>query len=312
MMPCGRTESTVVAPLDVTMTGKTAVVTGATGGIGKEIARGLARLGADVVIGARDPARGEAARADILASLGAGSDGAGGQSPGRVSAMPLDVADHASIRAFGAGFGERHQRLDVLVNNAGAWFTDRRVSPDGFELTFATNVLGPHLLTQVLLDRLRAAGRSRVLNIVSSMTGSYDATDLQFTRRPFDGVRVYSQSKQALCMLTWGLAERLDGSGVTVNAVAPGFVRTDFNRDVRGLKPSLIRLSSRLFAVSPVKGADSPLWAATAPELEAVTGRYISGRRVRDGKFREPEAIADLERRCREMEAQTARPRPIG
>jgi NAD(P)-dependent dehydrogenase (short-subunit alcohol dehydrogenase family) len=282
---------------DTDRTGTVALVTGATGGIGKEIARGLARMGATVVIGARNLERGEAARAQIAGD--AARDGA-------VAVMPLDVADLASIRAFAKAFRERFGTLGVLVNNAGAWFTDRRQSPDGIELTFATNVLGPHLLTESLLDLLRASGRARVVNVVSSIQGNYDATDLQFSRRKFDGYKAYSQSKQALSMLTWGFASRLTGSGVTANAASPGFVRTDFNQNAHGLRAAMIGVSVRLFGVSPAKGADTPLWVATARELDGVTGKHFEGRKEKEAKFREPGPIADLERRCEQMEAGRA------
>ncbi len=193
-----------MAAVDDDMTGKVAVVTGATGGIGKEIARGLVRLGATVVIGARDDRRGAAAAGEL-----------------GVTAYPLDVADQASIAAFAAAVIAAHASIDVLVNNAGAWFSDRRESPDGVELTFATNVLGPYLLTNALLAPLRA-GHARVVNVVSSISGDYDADDLQFTRRTYDGFKAYAQSKQALRMITWGQAAAAEGTGMTANAVAPG------------------------------------------------------------------------------------------
>jgi NAD(P)-dependent dehydrogenase (short-subunit alcohol dehydrogenase family) len=273
------------------MSGKVALVTGATGGIGKEIARGLARMGATVVVGARSLERGEAAAAEIAAEAGRGT----------VLAMALDVADQASIRAFAAAFRARFTALDVLVNNAGAWFTDRRQSPDGHELTLATNVLGPYLLTELLLDALRAAPLARVVNVVSSFTGSYDADDLQFARRPYDGFKAYTQSKQALSMLTWGLASRLAGTGVTANAAEPGFVRSGFNRNARGFRARMIDLFARLIAVSPTRGADTPLWAATAPELAGVTGALFAARKTKPPTFPDPAPIADLERRCREL-----------
>ena len=235
------------------MSGKVAVVTGATGGIGKEIARGLVRLGCNVVIGARDARRGEAARVE----LGAAGDGG-------VSVLPLDVSDQSSVRSFAtelrrvlrSGIG---QGLDVLVNNAGAWFTDHRRSSDGLELTLATNVLGPHLLTELLLDDLRAAGSARVVNVVSAITGDYDPTDLQFTTRRYDGYKAYAQSKQALTMLTWGLATRMAGQGVSANTAEPGFVRTAFNANAHGPRATMINVMARLFAVPAAKGADTPL-----------------------------------------------------
>jgi NAD(P)-dependent dehydrogenase (short-subunit alcohol dehydrogenase family) len=273
------------------MSGKVAVVTGATGGIGKEIARGLVRLGAHIVIGARDAARGEAARADLAASGGGGA-----------SVLPLDVADQSSVRSFAAAFIDRHPCLDVLVNNAGAWFTDRRQSPDGLELTLATNVLGPHLLTELLLDSLRSAGPARVVNVVSAIVGDYDATDLQFTRRKYDGYKAYAQSKQALTMLTWGLATRLEGQGVSANTAAPGFVRTGFNSNAHGPRATMINVMARLFAVSPAKGADTPLWAASAPELDGVTGKSFAARKEQPPKFTHPGPIAELERLCGDLE----------
>jgi NAD(P)-dependent dehydrogenase (short-subunit alcohol dehydrogenase family) len=276
--------------IDTDLGGKVAVVTGATSGIGKEIARGLAGLGATVVIGSRDEQRGAATRAELV-SAGRGT----------VSVLPLDVADQASIRAFAAAVRERHGTVDILVNNAGAWFTDRRESPGGVELTFATNVLGPYLLTSLLLDALRAAPQGRIVNVVSSIAGHYDADDLQFTRRPYAGGDAYAQSKQALRMLTFGWATELAGTAVTVNAIAPGFVRTAFNRNASGARATMINVAVRLFGTTPATGADSPLWAAAAPELASVTGTYIEKRTEKLSDFRDPATIADLQRRCAEL-----------
>jgi NAD(P)-dependent dehydrogenase (short-subunit alcohol dehydrogenase family) len=272
-------------PVSANLSGKTALVTGATSGIGKEIARGLARLGARVVIGARDADKGAAVRVEIVKEL-AGAE---------VEVGVLDVSSRASIEAFAKAWPV--ERVDVLVNNAGAWFSERRQSVDGWELTFATNVLGPHLLTKLLLPKLRG----RVVNIVSALAASYDASDLMFEKRKYDGFKAYTQSKQALRMLTWGLAARLDGKAVTVNGAAPGLVRTEFNQNAHGFTASMIDVMMRLFGVSPAKGADTPLWVAAAPELDGVTGKYFDDRKEKDGKFREPAAIADLERKCEEM-----------
>jgi NAD(P)-dependent dehydrogenase (short-subunit alcohol dehydrogenase family) len=280
-------------PLSVT--GTVAVVTGATGGIGKEIARGLARAGATVVIAARDPVRGETTRAEFAADRA---------TTGELTVMKLDVADQASVRAFAKGIRDRFGSVGILVNNAGAWFSDRRRSPDGVELTLATNVLGPYLLTNELLEPLRAAGRARIVNVVSSIAGNYDVADLQFTTRPYDGYRAYGQSKQALYMLTWGQAARLDGTGVTANAASPGFVKTDFNRNARGFRTAMINLSARLFAVPASKGADTPLWVATAPELAGVTGKYFEGRQEKAARFRDPGPIGELEAACDKLVAQ--------
>lgn len=282
--------------MDTDMSGKLVVVTGATSGIGKEIARGVAKLGGDVVVTARDSSRGAAVRKEIAADA-----------EGRtITALTLDVADQASVRAFAAAFKENHDRLDALVNNAGGWYTDRRESPDGIELTFATNVLGPHLLTELLLDRLQAAPQGRVVNLISTITGSYDATDLQYTRRKYDGYKAYAQSKQALSMLTVGLARRMAPSTVTANVVEPGFVRTGLNRNARGMQAAMIKMFARMMAVTPAKGADGPLWVATAPELSGVTGKRFAGRTEKPVLFGDPGPIAELEQICADLERSAA------
>src|SRR5262249_36848923 len=154
---------------------------------------------------------------------------------------------------------------------------------------------------KLLLPKLK--GPSRIVNIVSAMAANYDASDLNFERRKYDGFKVYGQSKQALRMLTWGLAARLEGTGVTANCAAPGFVKTDFNQNAHGFTAGMINLMSSLFAVTPAKGADTPIWVASAPELEKANGKYFDARKEKDGKFRDPAAIADLEKRCEEMVA---------
>src|SRR5262249_29248051 len=185
---------------------------------------------------------------------------------GHAAVMVVDVADQASVRAFATAVRDRFPTVHILVNNAGAWFTDRRRSPEGIELTLTTNLIGPHLLTALLMDPLLAAGAARVVNMVSSIQGSYDVSDLQFTRRPYDGFKAYGQSKRALCLLTLGLASQLQGTGVTVNAASPGFVKTGFNRNAHGFRATMISLSSRLFATSPAKGEDTTVLFGTTPE----------------------------------------------
>jgi len=274
------------------LTGKVAIVTGATGGIGKEIARGLARLGATVVIGARDTAKGETVAKEIRGDA---------KRPEAVTTMKLDVSSMASVRAFVADFGKKHEALHILVNNAGAWFTDRRETSEGHELTFATNVLGPYLLTKLLADKLRAAKGARVVNVVSELAANYDATDLEFKRRAFDGFKVYGQSKQALRMVTWAQAAQLQKDGITVNGAAPGFVKTDFNQNAKGFMAAMIGFFSNFMAVSPAEGADTPLWAAASREVEGQTAKYFDKRTEKDGKFRDAAALAELDKLCEAM-----------
>jgi NAD(P)-dependent dehydrogenase (short-subunit alcohol dehydrogenase family) len=279
-------------PEQPNLAGTTALVTGATGGIGKHIALGLGRLGAHVIVGARNADKGEATRAEIAA---AGGD---------ASVIKLDVASFESIHAAADEISRRYDKLQILVNNAGAWFSDRKLSPDDHELTLATNVLGPHLLNRLLRAKLEASAHARIVNVVSGFASEYDATDLEWERRKWSGFAAYKQSKQALRMLTWGLATRLAGTGITVNAAAPGFVKTDFNQNAHGFLAAMLGVMAKLFASPIPKGAETPLWVATAPELAGASGKFYDGLREKDGKFHEPAPIADLERRLDEMIAR--------
>ncbi|APR87824.1 Putative oxidoreductase [Minicystis rosea] len=275
------------------MKGKLVVVTGATSGIGKEIARGLAKKGATVILGVRDEAKARGVRDEIAKDVGNEN----------VSVMLLDVAQQSSIRDFAKAFRAKHDRLDVLFNNAGAWFSHRRESPDGIELTWATNVIGPYLLVKELEQPLRKAAPSRVVNMASSLATDYDPNDVEFRRRKYDGFKVYGQSKLAVRMLTWWQAKRFEGTGITVNAVAPGFVRTDFLQNAEGFMATMIKLSAPLFAVTPEKGAETPIWVATAPELENATSRYYDAMKEKESKFRD--GLDELARICERMTSKT-------
>jgi NAD(P)-dependent dehydrogenase (short-subunit alcohol dehydrogenase family) len=194
--------------------------------------------------------------------------------------------------------------LQIVVNNAGVWLSERTLSPDGHELTLATNVLGPHLLNRLLRPKLEVSAPARIVNVVSGFASEYDATDLEWERRAWSGFKAYKQSKQALRMLTWGLAARLAGTRVTANAAAPGFVKTDFTQNMRGFTAAMFGVMAKLFAVRADKGAETPVWVASAPELEGATGKYYDAHKEKDRKFHEPDAIADLERRLDEMIAR--------
>jgi NAD(P)-dependent dehydrogenase (short-subunit alcohol dehydrogenase family) len=213
--------------------------------------------------------------------------------------MTLDVSSMASVRSFASAFASKHPKLDILVNNAGAWFTDRRETTEGHELTLATNVLGPYLLTKLLAPRMTRG--SRVVNVVSELAANYDASDLEFGKRPFDGFKCYGQSKQALRMITWLHAEQLGKNGITVNAAAPGFVKTDFNQNARGFMANMIGFFASIMAVTPAEGADTPLWAAASREVDGRTAEYFEKRATRDGKFRDAAALAELDRLCDAM-----------
>ena len=251
------------------MDGKVCIVTGANSGIGKETARGLAKQGATVVIAVRDVAKGEAARAEIAQSEGAGD---------RVKVMKLDLASFASIRAFASEFATTFGKLHVLVNNAGLSPIEKLQTADGIEVTFGVNHVGPHLLTRELAPLLKSSAPARVVFLSSSLQKSakLDLDDPQFEKRSFSWMDAYGASKLAnvLDTLTW--AEKFAGTGVTVNAVHPGVVSTQLARDVWWLK-----IMAKVFFASPASGARTSLFAAGDASLEGVTGKYFEGTKTK-------------------------------
>lgn len=255
------------------MNGKVVLVTGANSGIGKTAALALAKLGATILMGARNRERGEQAVKDVR--VGSGND--------NVELVVGDVSSIASVRAMAADVLQRTTRLDVLINNAGVMLGDRRVSADGYELTFATNHLGPFLLTQLLLDRLRESAPARIVN-VSSMAhlrafSGMRFDDLQATSR-YDTLETYGRSKLANILFTRELSKRLAGSGVTVNALHPGLVATRFAGD--GDSPGLYGWFYRampFLMLTPERGATATIHLASATAVAEVTGEFFVGRK---------------------------------
>jgi NAD(P)-dependent dehydrogenase (short-subunit alcohol dehydrogenase family) len=256
-------------------------VTGATSGIGRNTAEQLAAMGATVVIGARDSESGEQARRDIAATSG---------SP--VELVVGDLSSTDAVRSVAAEVQRRLDRLDVLINNAGVDVGQRRTTADGFELTFAVNYLAPFLLTTSLLDLLGASAPSRVLTMVSSghKGGHLEFDDLQHEHK-FSGQRAYNDSKLALVLFTYELARRVQGSRVTANCVDPGFVR---GTNIGQTLPAGYKAVGTLlmpFMITPSKAAASVAWAASAAELEDVSGAYLKrGKQISSSKdSRDPE-----------------------
>jgi retinol dehydrogenase 14 len=254
------------------MTGKTVLITGGAGGIGKATAVGLARLGARVGITGRDLRRVEAAAVEIRAATG---------NP-NVDAFGADMSSQAEVRRLAAEVLAAYPRLDVLVNNVGGFWATRHVTADGLEHTFAVNHLAGFLLTNLLLDRLKASAPARVV-IVSSgaqSMGRIEFADLQGERH-YSGQEAYNQSKLADVMFTYELARRLEGTGVTANTLHPGVVNTGFGaEDPSAIFRFLVPLV-RPFMKSPQQGAATSIYVASSSDVEGVTGKYFANRTAR-------------------------------
>jgi NAD(P)-dependent dehydrogenase (short-subunit alcohol dehydrogenase family) len=251
------------------MAGKLILITGGNTGIGKEAAVGLASAGARVVITSRNEQRGRAARQEIAERSGNDS----------VEVMPLDLASFRSIRSFAADVLGRFDHVDVLVNNAGLIHRRRAETEDGFETTFGVNHLGHFLLTDLLLDRLRASAPSRIVVVSSDAhkgaRQGLDFDDLQSEHR-YRWARVYSKSKLANIYFARELSRRLESTGVTANALHPGFVRSEFGRggDLGTVYGFGIHYIAGPFAISPEKGARTSIYLASSPDVEGATGGY--------------------------------------
>jgi retinol dehydrogenase-14 len=253
------------------MAGRTVLVTGGTGGIGRATALGLAAMGAHLAITGRDRGRAESAAREIRAAGG-----------GQVDVFVADLSAQSQVRALAGEALQRLPRIDVLVNNAGGYWNTRHVTADGLERTFALNHLAPFLLTSLLLGRLKRSAAARVVTVSSSVhaTGRIDFDDLQ-GERSYSGARAYSQSKLASVLFTYELARRLQATSVTANALHPGVVRTSFGAEDPGRAQQLFTPFMRPFMKTPARGAATSVHLASAPGLEQVTGRYFANSKPR-------------------------------
>jgi NAD(P)-dependent dehydrogenase (short-subunit alcohol dehydrogenase family) len=259
----------------VDLSGKVFVVTGSSAGLGAETVRALAKAGAEIVMAARSVDKNERVAAAIRAELPAAE----------LSTVAIDLADLASVRQAAAQILTAHPRIDGLINNAGFVGGPRTLTPEGAELHFAANHIGPFLLTNLLLPALKAAAPSRVIVLSSNghRMGGFDFTDLDFSVRPYNHWTAYAQSKLANVYHAVGLAARLEGSGVTVNAVHPGVIRTEVFRDVAKEEEAMVTgwaESNGSPVKSPAQGAATQVWAAISPELDGVTGVYLEDCRI--------------------------------
>lgn len=254
---------------DINMQGKVCLVTGSSSGIGKVTARELARLGATVVMVCRNRAKGESAQQEIQEATG--SD--------KVDLLIADLASLAEVRRVASDFKQKYTKLHILIHNAGGIHNERKTTLDGYEATLAANYLAPFLLTELLLDVLKASAPARIIN-VSSMAhtrGKIDFADLQGAKS-YSGWKAYGQAKLALLLFTYELARQLQGSGVTVNALHPGVIASNFDQGLG----NFMRWGWKLitpFLASVEQGAQTTLYLATAPEVEGISGKYFSNRK---------------------------------
>lgn len=248
------------------MSQRIALITGPTHGIGTPTAREIARAGYHLVLACRDTERG----AQVRAALHGGTGGLD------IEVMPLDLARQSSVRDFVLAFEERYPRLDLLVNNAGIVGYTRGQSPDGHELTFATNHLGPFLLTNLLLPKLQASDDARIVNVASTAhyRGHLDFDDLDHARRPYKFMQVYSDSKLANVLFTFALARRLAGQPITVNCLHPGFVGSNIFPNGNAIVRALGGLIRR-FALTEERGAQTSIHLALSPAVQGVSGSYF-------------------------------------
>jgi len=250
------------------MQGKTVLITGANAGIGRETTRGLAKLGATIVMACRNLTKANPVAEAIKQETG----------NGQIEVMQLDVASLSSIREFAVRFGGKYQKLDVLINNAGLMCGGRKETGDGFNRVMATNYLGPFLLTNLLLPLLKQTEEARIISVssVAHLWGRIDLGDFNFKKR-WVSTGPYASSKLALILFTQELSERLKGTNITANALHPGVVATNIYRigPEDSWYQALFSRILRWVMISPVEGAQTSIYLASSDEVRGVTGKYF-------------------------------------
>ena len=249
----------------VTMQGKICLITGGTNGIGKSTAQELARMGATVVIVGRNAQKTSQVVKEIRAASGSET----------VDSLLADLSSQQEVRRLADEFKSKYSHLHVLLNNAGGFFMRRQLSVDGIEMTFALNHLAYFLLTNLLLDTLKASAPARIINVSSDAhaSGKIEFDNLQGERNY--SVGAYGNSKLANILFTTELARRLEGTGVTVNALHPGFVATGFAKNNGRVIAALVSIFAPLVARSPAKGAETLIYLASSPSVDGITGKYF-------------------------------------
>ncbi len=244
------------------------LITGATSGIGKETAKGLAQLGATIVFTSRNQKKGLETKNELMQAT----------NNKNIDVLYCDLASFESIRQCCSEFKTKYNQLHVLINNAGVCDYERKESKDGIENTFATNYLAPFLMTNLLLDIIKKSSPSRIINIVSGLhSGTIHFDDLEFKQK-FSPMKVYSHSKLALILFTKLLAKKIEGTGVTVNCAQPGMASTNLGRDAGAFSRTIFKL----FGKNPKKAAETIIYLATSKEVETITGEYFQNKKIHE------------------------------
>ena len=248
------------------MEGKLCLITGATDGIGKETAKCLAGFNARLILVGRDQSKGDSVRNELMVQTG--ND--------QIDIMTADLSNMNAIQKLSEEIHQKYNKLNVLINNAGAFFSKREITDDGFEKTFALNHLGYFLLTKLLLDLIKKGKNPRIINVAS---GAHIGATLDFDnlqgKNDYSGWAAYKRSKLMNIMFTYKLAELLKDTPITVNTLHPGFVRTRFGDNNTGIVGIGLNLAKKIGAISIKKGAATSVFLATSPTVKGVSGKYF-------------------------------------
>lgn len=280
--------------------GKICLVTGSTSGLGKVTARELANMGATVVLVSRNRAKGEAAQAEIKQVTGNEN----------VDLLVADLSLLQEVRRLAEEFQQKYSRLHILVNNAGGVYSSRKVTSEGLEATLVFNYLAPFLLTELLVNTLKASAPARVINVSTMIHSRNIALDNLQGEKSYTAMGNYGQAKLALIIFTYELARRLEGSGVTVNVLHPGLVRSNFNSGTKGMFHFIAELVYFFAGISVEQGAQTTLYLATSPQVEGVTGKYFTkNRESKSAPISYNQALAQhLWQVSEQLSARTAQP----
>lgn len=276
------------------LSNKICIVTGANSGIGKVTARELAKMGAEVIMVCRNQKKGEDALAEVIMD----------SKNNKVKLMLCDFSSQKSIRAFAEEFKSKYDKLHILVNNAGLILSERSMTEDNIESTFAINHLGYFLTTYLLLDLLKASAPARIVSVSSEghRLGHINFNDINYENNKYKGLNVYCDSKLANILFTKELAKRLHGTGVTANCLHPGVIASNFSSGTKDLFGLAVKLSKR-FLMTTEQGAETQIFLASSPEVEGITGEYFDKKRIKtpSREAQDPEVAEKLWRMSERM-----------